>query len=139
HSARIVRMAQARPIPDRPPVAEPFAVRLEVRARGRPALYEVGDAGFLVGTVPGCDLRLPGADLPPVLCLIARRPDGVSLRKLAPMAPLTVNGQSVAGAALTHGDRISVGGVEIIASIQGAPSSASPDERAGEIEQRERQ
>src|SRR6185437_12376361 len=52
------------------PTAPPSlpGVRLEVRpARGRAALYEVGDGGFLVGSVPGCDLRLPGANLPPVV------------------------------------------------------------------------
>ncbi|MFO0925644.1 MAG: hypothetical protein U0736_01225 [Gemmataceae bacterium] len=49
------------------------SVRLEVRMGGaRPAVYEVGDGGFLIGSVPGCDLRVPGTGLPPVICLIAR-------------------------------------------------------------------
>ena len=38
--------------------------------------------------MPGCDLRLPGTNLPPVVCLIARQPDGVRLRKLAPTLPI---------------------------------------------------
>ena len=131
-------MAQASPIADRPPTAGGPLVRLEVRARGRPAVYEVGDGGFLVGTVPGCDLRLPGAELPPVLCLIARQPGGARLRKLAPMAPLTVNGQAVVAAALADGDRIGVGGAEIVASIEGAPGQPA-DERERQLEEQSAQ
>src|SRR5262249_2563336 len=95
-----------------PPVSAPVAsslpaVRLEVRAgSGRPTRYEVGEGGFLIGSVPGCDLRLPGANLPPVLCLIARHAAGASLRKLAPVHPLTVNGRAVTSAPLTTGDTI---------------------------------
>jgi hypothetical protein len=65
-------------------------VRLEIRVgNGRPTLYEVGDGGFLIGAVPGCDLRLPGTNLAPVLCLVARHHNGASLRKLAPVQPVT--------------------------------------------------
>src|SRR5258708_40338328 len=87
-SVRMVRMAQASAPAGRPAVSDGSAlpvVRVEVRAgKAKPTVYEVGDGGFLVGGVPGCDLRLPGPNLPPVLCLIARQPRGASLRKLAP-------------------------------------------------------
>src|SRR5262249_13363761 len=37
------------------------AVSLELRTGSAlPTTHEVHDVGFLVGTVPGCDLRLPG-------------------------------------------------------------------------------
>src|SRR5690348_8453285 len=88
-------------------------VRLEARGGGRSTVYEVGDGGFLVGSVPGCDLRLPGSSLPPVLCLIARHPNGASLRRLAPVQPIVVNGQSVGAAYLANGDRINLGSVEL--------------------------
>src|SRR4051794_23953156 len=82
--------------PSSPPSPTLPTVRLEVRpARGRSTVYEVGDGGFLVGSVPGCDLRLPGTNLPPVLCLIARHAGGASLRKLAPVQPITLNGRQV--------------------------------------------
>src|SRR5437588_13114862 len=88
------------------------AVRLEVRAGpNRPTLYEVGDGGFLIGSVPGCDLRLPGANLPPVLCLIVRHAGGASLRKLAPVQPITLNGRAVTSTALNTGDKITLGTV----------------------------
>src|SRR5436305_4766713 len=80
-------------------------LRLEVRAgNARPTVYEVGDGGFLIGSVPGCDLRLPGVNLPPVVCLIARQDQRASLRKLAPMQTLAVNGQAVNATYLTTGD-----------------------------------
>src|SRR5579864_9482347 len=95
-------------------------VRLEVRIGrtpegSRPAVYEVGDGGFLIGSVPGCDLRLPGANLPPVLCLIGRHAAGASLRKLAPVQSLAVNGRAVTSTDLHTGDKISLGMIEITA------------------------
>jgi hypothetical protein len=109
-----------------PPAAAPAdvsaalpTVRLEVRAgNGRSTLFEVGDGGFLVGGVPGCDLRLPGENSPPLSCLINRNVTGVSLRKLAPIQPLAVNGRPTASAYLADGDRVTVGTVEIVCSIK---------------------
>src|SRR5438094_430707 len=66
----------------------------------RPALYTVTDAGFLIGTVPGCDLRVSGGDWAAVLALVTRSAGGASVRKLSPTQPLLVNGQAVATAAL---------------------------------------
>ncbi len=112
-------MAEASP-PGRPPT--PATVRLEVRAGGaRPTAYEVGDGGFLVGSVPGCDLRLPGTDLAPVLCLITRHAGGASVRKLVPVQPLLVNGRAVTAVALNDGDRIAVGGADIGVRIELPP------------------
>jgi chromosome segregation ATPase len=109
-------------------------VRLEVRhGPGRPTTYAVADVDFLVGSVPGCDLRVPGAGLPPVLCLISRRPGGAGLRKLAPTLPLTVNGRPVSSADLAEGDRIGVGKAELVVHVQAvdppaAPPSAGPSD-----------
>jgi chromosome segregation ATPase len=139
-------MAQAPSSSQRPAAL----VRLEVRVgAARSAVYEVGDGGFLVGSVPGCDLRLPGANLAPVLCLIARQPSGASLRKLAPVQPLSVNGRTVTSAYLQDGDRVTMGPAELTVSISGAvepegPASAgvSPAElieRVKLIEAREQQ
>src|SRR5262245_41882891 len=75
--------------PDPPP-----AVRLEVRqGAAPPALLDVAETGFLVGAVPGCDLRVPGMGLPPVLALLTRHADGPRFRKLSPTLPLLVNGR----------------------------------------------
>ena len=89
-------------------------VRLEVRiGSAQPAVYEVGDGGFLIGGVPGCDLRLPGPSMPPVVCLIARHSTGASLRKLAPVLPIAVNGRNVSSTYLNDGDRLGVGAISL--------------------------
>jgi chromosome segregation ATPase len=93
-------------------------VHLEVRVgNARPTVYEVGDGGFLIGSVPGCDLRLPGANLAPVLALIARHAGGASLRKLAPVQPVLVNGRAVGSTYLDAGDAVTIGGAEIHVSV----------------------
>jgi chromosome segregation ATPase len=118
-----------------------------VRAgKGRPTVFEVGDGGFLIGSVPGCDLRLPGANLAPVLCLIARHASGASLRKLVPVHPIIVNGRAVSSVYLADGDRIALGSAEVVVSITApavpaAPAAPTPDveERLREAEAREKE
>jgi chromosome segregation ATPase len=101
-------------------------VSLEVRrGTARSLLYEVSEAGFLIGSVPGCDLRLPGADLPPVLCLIAGQGRSLNVRKLVPTYPLLVNGEAVSSSPLGDGDCIALGPVELLIHVMG---SSSPDE-----------
>src|SRR5438477_11595242 len=97
------------------------AVRLEVRAGNSNTSYSVGETGFLLGSVPGCDLRLPGTGLPPVLALVCRQPDHVRLRKLAPIGVLLLNGESVTDALLNDGDRLTVGTVDITMRISSVP------------------
>ena len=124
-----------------PPASSLPVVRLEVRAgANRPTLYEVGDGGFLIGSVPGCDLRLPGANLPPVLCLIARQAGGASLRKLAPVQPLTLNGRAVNSTYLNPGDKIALGDIEIVVrftpvTVSTAAAPAQDPEREGRVRQ----
>ena len=50
------------------------AVRLDVHQGGRSVPYFFDQVDFLVGTVAGCDSRVPGANLP-VLCLDDIRTD----------------------------------------------------------------
>lgn len=108
-------MAKA-PFSSTPDTGTPF-VRLEVRhGNSKPVSFEITGEEFLIGSVPGCDLRLPGTNLPPVVCLIARQPDGVRLRKLAPTLPVLINGQTVTQSALTplhQGDLVSIGATDI--------------------------
>src|SRR5262249_10680542 len=76
-------------------------VRIEVRHGGSATTYPVGAAGFLVGSVPGCDLRVPGKDLPALLCLIAPvAAGGVHFRKLAPTQAILRNGKSASTGSL---------------------------------------
>lgn len=103
----------------RPPAAPP--VRVEVRHGAAPPVgLDVTGDEFVIGSVPGCDLRIPGANLPPQVCLITRGPDGVRLKKVAQALPILLNGSplSPAGhALLRHGDVISVGAVDLHVSI----------------------
>src|SRR5262245_52976759 len=118
-------MAAASPSSPKPPAPAGTTlpdVRLEVRSGGTTTPYTVGETGFLLGSVPGCDLRLSGTGLPPVLALIARQPGGVSLRKLAPIGVLLLNGDAVTGGVLNDGDRLTVGAVDIGVSVN-VPSS----------------
>src|SRR5262249_26130732 len=115
-------MAQPSPTSPVPAVAvasDGFpAVRLELRHGSAPPIsHDVITFSFLIGTVPGCDLRLPGAALPAVCCLLTRRSDGVELRKLAPIGALLVNGQPAASQRLHDGDRITVGAVELLVQV----------------------
>jgi chromosome segregation ATPase len=104
-------------------------VRLEVRSGlGRATVYEVGDGGFLIGSVPGCDLRLPGSNLPPIICVIGRGGAAASLRRLAPVMPILVNGKAVATAYLNDGDTIAIGTIEIGLTVR--PGKGAAAERA---------
>jgi hypothetical protein len=104
-------------------------VRLDVRSgAGRANVYEVGDGGFLIGSVPGCDLRLPGSNLPPIVCLIARGAVSASLRRLAPVLPILVNGKASSSAYLQDGDRVGIGSIEIGVTVLPGESATSPIE-----------
>lgn len=105
------------------------AVRLEVSQGGRTVPYLFDQVDFLIGAVAGCDLRVPGSDLPAVLCLLARHPDGVRLRRLAPTQVLLLNGQPASRAELKTGDRLTVGVLDITIHVEPlATASKSTDD-----------
>ena len=102
-------------------------VQLDVRQGGaRPVRYAIDGIDFLIGAVPGCDLRV-GGDSPIVLCLLARHPAGLSLRKLTPTQAILVNGQSVSQYDLTDGDRIQIGSLEIHVHLVPVPQADNLD------------
>src|SRR5687768_8748625 len=84
----------------------------------RPTVYQLSDVSFLIGSVPGCDVRIPGTNLPPLLCTILRRPGGVSLRKLSPTFPMLLNGESAGNGPVQDGDRLTIGKVELVFHVQ---------------------
>src|SRR5262245_1728159 len=100
------------------------SVRLEVCQGGRSVPYLFDQVDFLIGAVAGCDLRVPGSDLPAVLCLLARHPEGVKLRRLAPTQILLLNGEAVSRADFADGDRLTVGAVDIY--VRMAPPTELP-------------
>jgi hypothetical protein len=113
------------------------SVRLEVCQGGRSVPYLFDQVDFLIGAVAGCDLRVPGTELPAVLCLLARHPDGVKLRRLAPTRILLLNGEAVSRADLNDGDRLTIGAVDIFvrfAQPDAAPAPPSADDSADDGE-----
>ena len=109
--------------------------QLQVRqGAARTATYPIDGVDFLIGTVSGCDLRVAG-DAPPsskgrgefvgVLCIFARHPAGLSVRKLAPTQTLLVNGQPVSQGELGDGDRVQIGSLDI--QVRVAPARNAPD------------
>jgi uncharacterized phage infection (PIP) family protein YhgE len=100
-------------------------VQLEVRqGSARPASYGLSEVDFLIGSVPGCDLRVSPAETSGVLCLFARHPAGVTLRKLAPTQSILVNGQTVSQRDLVDGDRVQIGLLDILVRVGSIPGAA---------------
>jgi chromosome segregation ATPase len=94
-------------------------VRLEISSgTNRPVVHEVSNTAFLVGSVPGCDLRLAGADLPPVICLVTRHSGGAAIRRLVPTQPVLVNGRAVTSADLADGDQVTLASVKIAVHVE---------------------
>lgn len=116
------------------------AVTLEIRQGGaRSAALAMDGIDFLIGSVPGCDLRL-AADGPGVICLFARHPAGVALRKLAPTQRILINDQPASTANLSDGDCVRIGSVEIQVRISPAkPVALPPQETAGDATGLERE
>src|SRR5208283_1236947 len=93
------------------------------------------------------DLRLGGAALPPVLCLIALQSEGLVLRKLAPTQPVLVNGHSITTTSLSDGDRVTLGAVDLTVHIDSPftihqpPTGTAPGTRdsAKALDERQRQ
>src|SRR5262249_5522884 len=133
-SARVASMAPASsvsaasPQREEPITSAPLpVVRLElVHAGARPTTHVVTDAGFLIGSVAGWDLRLPGAELAPGLCLITRDLIGVTLRKLAPVQSVLLNGRPVSQATLGDGDRVTVGASQLRVAIEAFAPAIAP-------------
>ncbi|HWY88543.1 MAG TPA: hypothetical protein VNX28_17660, partial [Gemmataceae bacterium] len=109
-------------------------IELEVSHGGRSTTYTLSHVDFLVGTVPGCDLRVPGTDLPAVLCLLARHPGGVALRKLAPTQLILVNGQTSARADLGDGDRVTLGAMDLFVRVKKPAVIETPRNHAEDIQ-----
>lgn len=81
-----------------------------------------------IGTAPACAVVLGGADIQPVHCEIHLTPVGANLQVPQGGGAVLLNGKPVSDLmALRSGDRIDVGGIEIVlATIQAARTASSP-------------
>lgn len=107
------------PPPDRPELPR---VRLDVRPPGgRPTTYEVSGDEFLIGGAAGCDLRVSSAPpVPPVICQVIRKPDGVRVRRLTPVLLVLLNGEPITGTvpvSVDSDDVIGFAGWEVVIRI----------------------
>ncbi len=97
------------------------ATRLEIRlGSGRVVSYPMAAEEFLIGGAAGCDLRLSGSNVPPVVCQFTQSDDGLRVRKLAPNATVLLNDKPLNGSTpsfVRHGDRISAGPAEIVVQM----------------------
>lgn len=97
------------------------ATRLEIRlGAGRIVSYPMAADEFLIGGATGCDLRLSGSNVPPVVCQFTQSDDGLRVRKLAPNATVLLNDKPLNGSTpsfVRHGDRVSAGPAEIVVQM----------------------
>src|SRR5947199_3640359 len=83
--AMMAPLPTSSPSGDRPELPR---VRLDVRTGvGRTASYDFTEEEFLIGGAGGCNLRLSGG-APPVAVQLARKPDGVRVRRMAAGLPV---------------------------------------------------
>lgn len=92
-------------------------VRLVVRLNGiSEQTFRLTGGEFLIGGASGCNLRLPGTNLPPLICQIGSGPEGIYLRQLVEQFPIFHNGEpipSLQSVILQHGDRLAIGAADI--------------------------
>lgn len=103
-------------------------VRLTDRT-GRAKQFRLNAKGLILGSAPGCDIRLDPS-VPPVLVLLAACPGGVLIRRLAPLARIEVNGQPWQAGICPYPARVSLG--EILVELEGPPPGAEPVDGAPE-------
>lgn len=102
--------------------------------QGKSAQIYHFDAGFLAGTVPGCDLRLGGSDLPSLLFQVVIHQGRYLIRKLTPLSGLTLNGNPFEVSEITSTDIVRIASWEFAfnftkaaASLRLDPPHALPD------------
>jgi hypothetical protein len=74
--------------------------------------------------------------LPALICLLARYPGGVHLRKLAPLPVLLHNGETATNTDLADGDRLTIGAVDVTLHIHSEAFAAPSNQTAPASEPR---
>ena len=83
----------------------------------QPITIDFDGEEFLIGGAEGCDLKLPGSNLPATIALIQNTDNQPILRKLSPAVPIFVNTSPLTSNTilpLRIGDIISIGAVDLI-------------------------
>ncbi|MFO0936275.1 MAG: FHA domain-containing protein [Gemmataceae bacterium] len=102
------------------PINEPIpsgGPRLEVRLGGRTVSYPINRDTFTIGSGLGCDLRIPGKQVPATFCRIERSAQSFLLRPLSLTFPILLNGQTIdseQSLILQAGDRLTLGPADAV-------------------------
>ncbi|MER3415374.1 MAG: hypothetical protein C4297_04060 [Gemmataceae bacterium] len=89
-------------------------LRLEIRRPdAAPEQFDCATDVVILGSVPGCDVRLPASEVPPLLGVLTLTAQGLFWRKLAPACALLRNGQPFSHGPLANGDKLRAGTCEI--------------------------
>jgi hypothetical protein len=87
------------------------------RGRTEHPLRPVLSPRFLIGSSARCDLRLGGAEIPPLVAMIFQDGSDTWLEAIAPAPALRVNNRVETSVRLSDGDRIAIGAIEFIAHV----------------------
>ena len=77
-------------------------------------------AAFLIGSASDCDLVLKLPDMPMVHSYLLRSSEGVAIRQLGSVHPVTVNGCTMSSGLLNDGDVIDVGPFKFLVAVKEA-------------------
>lgn len=105
----------AHPTAPRAPAGPAALVSVRI-ASGRTAEFSLNRGELLIGGAEGCDIRLPGSQIPSLVGQLIQDSSGVQLRRLVPTFPVLHNGSPLTGSApqlLKTGDRIAIGSADI--------------------------
>lgn len=98
----------------RMPQTTPPSGELALRIRGgdyHGRVVRIRASQCTVGSAPDCTLRLSGAGIRPLHCIILRSDEGAAVRRWSPDTQL--NGRAFSDALLMPGDRLSVGPIDL--------------------------
>ena len=116
----------------RPTSSDTHLVLEICRGRTQHPLRPVQSQRFLIGSSPRCDLRVGGAEIPPLHALIFVDGSDIWLEAMAPAPALRVNGRAETSVRIADGDRIGIGPIELVAHVPAQPVAAAPP--AGQLE-----
>lgn len=111
-----------------------FLAEANIRLTDRTGIakqFRLNSKGLVLGSAPGCDLRLEQS-APPVWILLAACPSGVLIRRLAPLARIEVNGQAWQAGIAPYPALVTLGDIRLEidgATLESAPAPVIHDEQ----------
>src|SRR5436309_9778994 len=102
------------------------AGRIQLRLRANGELRTLPPGKATIGSSPRCNVRIQQPGVQPVHCLIVHGPEGLTVRRWA--GETRLNGEPFVDAALSDGDCLALGGVELELLEEAiAPEAEAPE------------